>query len=224
LFRHSSRRGRDPRRGLAKQAVFRAGSLTVSEFDALTARKPRLNDFVWRNHKRLHKLGIPFDRSSELFMRIRLALILALAATGLQAQGFSSLEERMSASEFKAAGLEKLSPEELAALNDWLRQRGAATAAMAAAARVPRGDERVGFADGPSSRSVVSRIDGEFTGWSGSTRFVLENGQVWQQAEATSLTGVKAERPAVTIEPAFLGSWRMRVDGFNQRVRVKRIE
>jgi hypothetical protein len=157
-------------------------------------------------------------------MRMRLALILLLAASGLHAEGFSSLEERMNAEEFRAAGLEKLSPDELAALNAWLRSRGAATASMAAAARTPRGDERVGFADGPSSRSVVSRIAGEFNGWTGSTRFTLENGQVWQQVEGTSLTGVKADSPAVTIEPAFLGSWRMRVDGFNQRVRVKRVE
>lgn len=155
-------------------------------------------------------------------MRLRLALILALAATGLNAQSFSSLEERMSEAEFRAAGLDKLSPEELANLNAWLRDR-AASAAAAMPARA-RGDERVGFPDGPDSRSVVSRIAGEFTGWSGSTRFELENGQVWQQDEATSLRGVRADSPVVTIEPAFLGSFRMRVDGFNQRVRVKRIQ
>lgn len=157
-------------------------------------------------------------------MRICLALILVLLSFSLNAQRFSSLEERMSAAEFKAAGLDRLSADELAALNDWLRTHGAASASMAAAARTPRGDERVGFADGPSSRSVVSRIAGPFNGWSGSTRFTLENGQVWQQDEGGSLTGVKADSPAVTIDPAFLGSWRMRVDGYNQRVRVKRIE
>ena len=158
-------------------------------------------------------------------MRICLALILLLAAFSLNAQGgFSSLEERMSAAEFRAAGLDKLSAEELTALNAWLRTRGAATASMAAAARSTRGDERVGFADGPTSRSVISRIAGEFSGWTGSTRFTLENGQVWRQVENTSLLGVKADSPAVTIEPAFMGSWRMRVEGYNQRVRVERVE
>jgi hypothetical protein len=157
-------------------------------------------------------------------MRICLTLILMLMAFSLHAQSFSSLEERMNAAEFRAAGLDKLSAEELAALNEWLRTRGAAAATMAAAGRAPRGDERVGLPDGPSGRSVISRIVGPFTGWSGSTRFTLENGQVWQQAEGGSLTGVNADSPAVTIDPAFLGSWRMRVDGYNQRVRVKRIE
>jgi hypothetical protein len=155
-------------------------------------------------------------------MRLRLALILALAASGLHAQTFSSLEERMSEAEFRAAGLDKLSAEELANLNAWLRDR-AASAAATTPARA-RGDERVGLPDGPEGRSVVSRIAGEFTGWGGSTRFELENGQVWQQDEATSLRGVRADHPVVTIEPAFLGSYRMRVDGFNQRVRVKRIQ
>jgi hypothetical protein len=47
-------------------------------------------------------------------------LVLAFAAPAA-AQEFSSLEERMSAAEFKAAGLDKLSPAELEALNRWLR-------------------------------------------------------------------------------------------------------
>jgi hypothetical protein len=29
---------------------------------------------------------------------------------------------------------------------------------------------------------LESRIDGEFTGWSGETIFRLQNGQVWQQS------------------------------------------
>ena len=157
-------------------------------------------------------------------MRICLTLILLLMASGLPAQSFSSLEERMNAAEFRAAGLDKLSAEELAALNDWLRTRGATSGAIAAATRPSRGDERVGLPDGPSGRSVISRIAGTFAGWSGSTRFTLENGQVWQQAESGALSGVGADSPAVTIEPAFMGTWRMRVDGYNQRVRVKRIK
>src|SRR5688572_10963425 len=67
-----------------------------------------------------------------------LGMLLAVGASDpAAAQGsaaFSSLEERMSHADFKAAGLDKLTPEELAALNEWLRQRGEAAAVAAPAA------------------------------------------------------------------------------------------
>ena len=155
-------------------------------------------------------------------MRIRLALVLALAAFGAQAQEFSSLEERMSDSEFKAAGLDKLTPEELAALNAWLQNRTKRTAP--AVTYVPPSEDRTGFRDPVDSDGVVSRIAGEFTGWTGKTQFKLENGQVWEQAEGTSMRGVNVDSPAVTIRPAFMGSWLLKVEGFNQTVRVRRVK
>ena len=55
----------------------------------------------------------------------RVALILLAAATCAGAQTPSStLEERMSQAEFRAAGLDKLSPQELAQLNSWLETHG----------------------------------------------------------------------------------------------------
>jgi hypothetical protein len=155
-------------------------------------------------------------------MRIRLALVLALAAFGAQAQDFSSLEERMSDAEFKAAGLDKLTPEELAALNAWLQHRTAGTAP--AATYVPPSEDRTGFRESTDSNGVVSRIAGPFTGWDGDTRFTLENGQVWEQAESASMRGVNVDSPAVTIRPAFMGSWLLKVEGFNKTVRVRRIK
>src|SRR5687768_13605210 len=70
---------------------------------------------------------------------VSLLIALALAAP-VAAQDFSSLEERMSDAEFRAAGLDRLSPEELANLNGWLRTRlGAETAAAVVAARDTEG-------------------------------------------------------------------------------------
>ena len=50
---------------------------------------------------------------------VSLVLSAAMAGSAL-AQNFSSVEERMTEAEFKAAGLDKLSPEELAALNAFI--------------------------------------------------------------------------------------------------------
>jgi hypothetical protein len=106
-----------------------------------------------------------------------------------------------------------------------LRTRGATPGAPAGgyAAPAPAAD-RIGFHDQTETNSVVSRIAGPFTGWDGKTKFVLENGQVWQQAESGSLRGVNLDSPAVSIEPAFLGSWLLRIEGYNQRLRVRRIK
>lgn len=155
------------------------------------------------------------------FLAIALALVPALTL----ASGFSSLEERMSAAQFRAAGLDKLTPEELASLNDWLRASGttSASAPVGYAAPTPA-EDRIGFYSETTTTSVISRIAGPFTGWDGKTKFTLENGQVWQQVESASLKGVNVDSPAVTIEPAFMGSFLLRVDGFNQRLRVRRIK
>lgn len=128
----------------------------------------------------------------------------------------------MSDAEFRAAGLDKLTPEELASLNAWLQRRTAGTAQ--AATHVPPSEDRIGFRDPVDTDGVVSRIAGQFTGWSGDTQFTLENGQVWQQAESGSLRGVSVDSPAITIKPAFMGSWLLKVEGFNQAIRVRRVK
>lgn len=153
-----------------------------------------------------------------------LAALLALAAP-LSAQEFSSLEERMSYAEFKAAGLEKLSPEELAALNDWLRRQGTLAGAATATTAAPSSDNR-GLPESSSREVIVSRILGEFTGWTGNTRFTLENGQVWEQrGDNSRLTGVRLSNPTVTLKPALIGSsWYLQVEGYNATAKVRRIQ
>ncbi|PIQ36558.1 MAG: hypothetical protein COW59_11870 [Lysobacterales bacterium CG17_big_fil_post_rev_8_21_14_2_50_64_11] len=155
--------------------------------------------------------------------------ILLLAPAIVAAQQFSSLEERMTYNEFRAAGLEKLSPEELAALNAWLRKDLPAVAAAAVStAALPVADRR-GFPVSASNQGpagdIVSRIPGEFRGWSNKQRFTLENGQVWQVNDsAASLAGVRLQDPQVTISRGLVGGWYLAVEGYNSRAKVKRIK
>lgn len=148
-----------------------------------------------------------------------------LFAGSLHAATFSTVEERMSSAQFKAAGLDKLSPEELAALNAWLQSSAApAGAAGAGAGYAAASEDRIGFRQQDATGVVVSRIVGPFTGWDGKTRFTLENGQVWEQAEQGGLRGVDLDSPMVTIEPGMFGSWRIKIEGLNATTRVKRIK
>lgn len=162
---------------------------------------------------------------------IRIALLgLALAlATGLSAEtGFSSLEERMTGQEFRETGLHKLSDEELAALNRWIQQRSLAEGEAWRGDPALRHDDgivdRRGLRDDDDGRSAIkSRIDGPFTGWRGNTEFKLENGMVWRQAEPGLFSVNEMENPEVEIRPGMFGVWRLRVAGYNTRVRVERI-
>lgn len=144
-------------------------------------------------------------------------------------QPFSSLEERMTGSEFTRSGLHKLSAEELAALNKWIRERSVVRYDGPAESR----SEGTGLPSQPGEAPAIdrmareefqSRIVGEFSGWSGNTEFRLENGMVWKQDENDRFRLQPVDSPMVTIKPGLFGAWRLSVEGHNRTVRVERIE
>lgn len=174
-------------------------------------------------HALLESAGLVFR--TRFVTRILLSAALALLFAGpVFADSFSSLEERMSAKDFKAAGLDKLTPEELQQLNEWLRLRGAGGQAGAPVAVVE--DKRGFMLDRDRDTSaIVSRIAGEFRGWDGTKTVVtLQNGQVWQSNDSGARMAVKLDSPGVTIESGMMNSWYMQIEGYNKKVRVKRIK
>jgi len=145
-------------------------------------------------------------------------LLLASALAGAQTPP-PTLEERMSQAEFQAAGLDKLTPEELARLNAWLDAHGGTTPRYVSASGAP-----VFYPDSSSRETVEARIDGTFTGWRGHSVFKLDNGQEWKQAESGSYSAGPMQNPKVKVKPMLLGSWLMYVDGCGCSVRVERIK
>jgi hypothetical protein len=158
--------------------------------------------------------------------RIFIALVCAfsLIATAAIAKDFSSVEEQMSAREFKAAGLDKLSAEELAALNAWIRSNQPASGGSVAYDRTADDRARIGFDNSEARDDISSNIIGEFRGFGTGTTLKLENGQVWQ-VTGGELSGIKAmTNPKVTIRPGLIGGWRLQVEGYNSVAKVKRIQ
>jgi hypothetical protein len=130
---------------------------------------------------------------------------------------FSSVEERMSQEQFHAAGLDKLSPQELKSLNDWLRGHETVTTKVVTPSGQPV------FYPKDSERTVVeSRIDGAFVGWFGHSVFKLENGQEWTQAESGSFQSGKYDHPKVRVKPMLVGGWLMYVEPCGCDLRVNR--
>lgn len=157
---------------------------------------------------------------------------LFISASLCAAEGFSSLEEQMTGKEFSAAGLGKLSQQELDALNAWIRSHSLATldtgaaVTAAAAATVPTGDQR-GFKttkDKEDRTTITSAIVGRFSGWDGQTVFKLENGMIWAQADKDKFYIKEMENAVAVIEPGMFGTWRLSIEGYNSECRVKRIQ
>jgi len=69
---------------------------------------------------------------------------------------------------------------------------------------------------------ISSKIDGEFTGWTGSTLFPLQNGQIWQQNKYAYKYHY-AWSPDVLIYLSLNGYYKMRVSGVADYVTVTRI-
>lgn len=157
--------------------------------------------------------------------RILLALVVFISLSGLAlAQADTPIQERMSAEQFKAAGLDKLSAEELASLNAWMQSNDKKIEAAVKTAVKSERAQQVGFLQRDERTEIVSHIVGQFDGWQGGTQFVLDNGQTWVQAETGSLSGVHLKNPKVTIRPGMMSNWTLKVEGYNSTVKVRRIK
>lgn len=165
---------------------------------------------------------------------LRLAAVIALSAGFIapavaQRAVSADLQQQMTPAEFKAAGLDKLSAQELAALNDWLQGKVASETATALEQAKEEGRQEVivknrGFFDFGSKEPIESTLVGEFTGFAKGRRYVLANGQEWEQTEAASLSGVRLSDPEVKIVPGIMGVWYLQVGKYNTKAKVRRVK
>lgn len=169
-------------------------------------------------------------KSSRLCLLLTATLLLA-SAFAAQAQRVveGDLQQQMSAAEFKAAGLDKLSADELAALNAWLqgKVREATTSAVEQAREEGRQEVIVknrGFFDFGSSEPIEATLAGEFNGFGKGRQYTLDNGQVWEQTDDARVSGVRRQAPGVKITPGVMGAWYLQVEGLNTRAKVRRIK
>lgn len=143
---------------------------------------------------------------SPTFIALAFAVTFSLGSASLvRAQGEAAgIQQAMTPEEFKAAGLEKLSPAELAKLNAWLqgfREKAVAKAEKKASERAER-DKR---------SLIVSRINGTWGGITPGVVIELEDGSKWRLANKDEHYGGYADHPAVAVWKAGMFGWKMRV-------------
>ncbi|OOG45573.1 hypothetical protein [Rhodanobacter sp. C01] len=145
-------------------------------------------------------------------------LALPLCCLSVHAQQANGLQQRMSSAEFKAAGLDKLSPQELANLDNWLSSHGKVTTKLVDSSGKP-----VFYADKTTRIKINAHIVGHFGGWHGNDQLTLDNGQVWKQVSSDAPSCMTGNNPAVKVKPSLMNSWLMYVDGCNGDVHVERV-
>jgi hypothetical protein len=138
--------------------------------------------------------------------------ILAPAGPALAADEIlsGSIQKMMSPEEFKAAGLNKLSSEELEKLNAWLQGYREATEKVTE----KKTEKRVAASQSFFHHDpIVSRVDGSFTGLKGKTIIKLEDGTVWKQANLDDKAGPSPiDHPGAAVVWSGLG-YKMRIQG-----------
>lgn len=179
-----------------------------------------------------------FALASAFALPLSVSTSLDAEAPALAPKSNSALRDGLSAEQFAEAGLHKLTPEELSALERLVEPKRNNTApidrpaAAAPSPALPQGDAAFGK-EAELLRAVEvqqkvpdelrSRIPGKFTGWTGKTTFVLENGQVWRQTDGGSFYA-PLQDPVVTIHKGTLGTFFLRVEGYNSRTKVVRVK
>ena len=153
--------------------------------------------------------------------------------------GFS---RRLAPEDFRAAGLGKLTGEEIARLDALVERERAGAVANPANAGGPDAGTVVRAPVPPSAKSdrdskvvvapgtkiefsaVESRLTGMFTGWEPRGVFALENGQRWREANGSAYVSPPLSAPKVRITPGVLGTFWMEIEGVRVRVKVVRVD
>ena len=142
--------------------------------------------------------------------------LMLLAAPVVNAE---TLEQEMSSREFERAGLEKLTPEELAFLNAFLGRKAETTEESFGKEQV---EQRQIVRQKREPAEFETHIVGEFRGWDGATVFRLANGQIWQQ-RIKSKYRFRATDPAVTLVRGRFGYY-LKLQDSGRQVAVKRLK
>ena len=133
-------------------------------------------------------------------------------AGAAQPETSGSIKEVMSPEEFKAAGLNKLSAEELQKLDAWLQGYRQVTEQAAE----KKATAKASAESHAKMDLLVSRVDGTFQGLTGRTIIRLEDGTVWKQANADDrFRGRVTDHPGAAVIHGVFG-YKMRIEGIQE--------
>ena len=139
-------------------------------------------------------------------MRSKVVMGLLIVSFSVNAEEkLPGVKTLMTGQEFKNAGLEKLTLEEIEALDAWLIRFTAGDA------KILRASNNKEVRKARDDYEIRASIKGSFTGWNGKTIFHLSNGQTWEQRLSGRYEYNGAPNPRVLIKRNWAGYFRMTV-------------
>ncbi len=173
-------------------------------------------------------------------------LVFAAHDAGAQSS-YVDIERRLTPEQLRETGLDRLTPAQLARLNQLLREEPPAQAAAqaaapattaapaapaAAVAPAPAKAAPAPAAEPAASSSFIglndepvrSRLKGSVSAWEPGTVFALENGQQWKVLKGSVKLPRPIESPDVVVVPGIAGRWFLQVDENYPKARVYRID
>jgi len=157
------------------------------------------------------------------YVALPAALALSAMAPAWAQSNHIDVEKRLTPDEMREAGLDTLTPAQLAALNRLLREKIAPVAKTVATPESPAdkaGRSYIGLEDKP----IHSRARGPVSGWEPGTVFSLENGQQWKVLKGAMKLRKPLQAPEIVVVPGFAGRWFLQVDEDMPKARVYRID
>jgi hypothetical protein len=151
------------------------------------------------------------------------ALAVAMVAPASAQSNHADVQQRFTPAEMHEAGLDTLSPAQLAALNRLLREKTVPTSPPASAQRRADDDANRGYV-GLDDKPVRSRVKGAVDGWEPGTVFALENGQQWKVLKGAMKLRKPLQAPEIVVVPGIAGRWFLQVDEDMPKARVYRID
>jgi len=155
-----------------------------------------------------------------LFIPILVCAFSQLSAA--EEKSFQGLQKTMDAETYEKAGLSKLTSDERAALDEFIKnyvaskQKAAAEVAATEAVEHAVKERKV-----RPPEITESKIIGIFKGYNPKTRFQLTNGQTWKPTNDEIVQHIAVESPNVVIYRDMFG-YKMFVEGMI--VRVKKVQ
>lgn len=156
-------------------------------------------------------------------------LVLTLLAFGVaRAEGvFPGLKSVLTEAEWKRAGLDRLTADEIGVIDAALIRREAAVvtttrASVAAATADPKRGwlDRFGLPTFNDDWRTQPNLKAKVVKWESTNRFQLDNGQVW---EGTESIPYELNGKAIEIQPRPNQQFALSVEGENTTVRVRRV-
>jgi hypothetical protein len=139
------------------------------------------------------------------YLTFSLLFVLGLVERARAQEAEASVQQMMTPEEFRAAGLNKLSPEERQKLDAWLQGYRETTE--------KKTEKKVKQSFFKFGEPMLSRVDGSFSGLRGNTVIKLEDGTVWRQANSDDHYGASPiEHPGAMVVHTGFG-YKMRIQG-----------